>query len=137
GQRVPLHRRGGGAAREAARLRHRPRHPRAPGAQVVHHAQGRGVRNASVHEPGAGAGLVEARSPLRSLALATIAYETLTGDLPVAGDDAEELLRNLCAGRMVPIRARNPRLPHALGAFFDKAFAERVDERYSSAADMA
>src|ERR1700761_9207231 len=41
-------------------------------------------------------------------ALATIAYETLTGDLPVAGADAEELLRNLCAGRMVPIRARNP-----------------------------
>jgi serine/threonine-protein kinase len=70
-------------------------------------------------------------------ALATIAYEMLTGHLPIDGSDADELMKNLCAGRIVPLQERDPTLPGALGAFFDRAFAERIDERFESAAALA
>ncbi len=70
-------------------------------------------------------------------ALAAIAYEGLTGQLPVMGTDADELLKNLCAGRIVPLREREPDLPKTLGAFFDRAFADRVEHRYPSASELA
>jgi serine/threonine-protein kinase len=69
-------------------------------------------------------------------ALATIAYETLTGELPVPGSDASELLKNLCAGRIVPVRERNPELPQALDKFFECAFADSVDARFASASEL-
>jgi serine/threonine protein kinase len=70
-------------------------------------------------------------------ALATIAYQMLTGHLPVEGSDAEEVMKNVCAGRIVPLRQRDPRLPVAVDAFFDRAFADRVDERFEGAASLA
>jgi serine/threonine protein kinase len=70
-------------------------------------------------------------------ALATIAYQMLTGHLPVEGADADEIMKNLCAGRIVPLRQREPRLPVALGDFFDRAFADRIDDRFDGASLLA
>ncbi len=70
-------------------------------------------------------------------ALATIAYEGITGELPVNGDDTDELLMNLCANRVVPLRERRPDLSEALDAFFAKAFAVRIDDRFQNAAELA
>jgi serine/threonine-protein kinase len=70
-------------------------------------------------------------------ALATIAYEMLTGHLPVDGHDADELMKNLSAGRIVPLRQRDARLPAALDAFFERAFADHVDDRFAGAASLA
>ncbi|HEX3770193.1 MAG TPA: serine/threonine-protein kinase [Polyangiaceae bacterium] len=70
-------------------------------------------------------------------ALATIAYQMLTGHLPVEGSDTEEIMKNICAGRVVPLRKRNPALSLALERFFERAFADRVDDRFADAASLA
>src|SRR5579863_3501130 len=70
-------------------------------------------------------------------ALATVAYEALTGELPLPGCHAGELLQSLAIRRIVPIHERAPDLPQPLGAFFERAFAENVDERYPSALELA
>jgi hypothetical protein len=70
-------------------------------------------------------------------ALSTVAYELLTGELPVAGATPVELLINLREGRIVPIEDRMPELPRSVGAFFQKAFAARPEDRYASAGELA
>jgi serine/threonine protein kinase len=70
-------------------------------------------------------------------ALATIAYEAITGELPVNGEDLDDLVANLCAHRIVPIRERRPDVSEALEAFFTKAFAEQIDQRFQTAAELA
>jgi hypothetical protein len=70
-------------------------------------------------------------------ALATVAYETLTNELPVAGAYTEELLGNLRAGRIVPVHERDPELPAGLGAFFARAFARNIDDRFENASELA
>jgi serine/threonine-protein kinase len=70
-------------------------------------------------------------------ALATVAYEALTGDLPVPGADVEELVSNLCAGRVVPVRDRRPDLPEPLSDFFARAFSGSVEDRFASASELA
>ena len=70
-------------------------------------------------------------------ALATIAYEGLSGDLPITGDDADDLLKNLCAGRIIPLLDRSPGMPPALDAFFRRAFSEAIGARFQTATDLA
>jgi serine/threonine-protein kinase len=70
-------------------------------------------------------------------ALATVAYEALTGELPLPGSHSDELLRSLAAGRIIPIHERAPDLPRSLGAFFERAFAPNIAERYPDAEGMA
>lgn len=70
-------------------------------------------------------------------ALATVAYELLTGELPVPGANAAELLQNLREGHLVPIQDRMPELPRSVGAFFQKALAPRPEDRYPSARGLA
>ncbi|MDP9037304.1 MAG: serine/threonine protein kinase, partial [Myxococcota bacterium] len=70
-------------------------------------------------------------------ALATVAYEALTGQLPVGGACTEELLKNLQAGNLVPVHERNPSVPQGLSAFFERAFAPKIDERFGSASELA
>jgi len=70
-------------------------------------------------------------------ALATIAYEGLSGDLPVTGNDTDELLKNLCAGRIVPLLDRSPEMPPALDVFFRRAFSEAIGVRFPSATELA
>lgn len=70
-------------------------------------------------------------------ALATVAYEALTEELPVSGVSPGELLESLHARRFVPIHERAPDLPRGLAVFFARAFSERVGDRYASASDLA
>jgi eukaryotic-like serine/threonine-protein kinase len=70
-------------------------------------------------------------------ALATIGYQMLTGKLPVDGDNADEVLKNVSAGRIVSLQRREPTLPAAVDAFFERAFADRVEDRFAGAASLA
>jgi serine/threonine protein kinase len=70
-------------------------------------------------------------------ALATIAYEALTDELPVEGRDTDELLKNLCAGRITPVAQRTPALGERFGAFFARAFDESIEARFQTAAEVA
>jgi serine/threonine protein kinase len=73
--------------------------------------------------------------------LATIAYQMVSGHLPVDGADTEEIMKNLCAGRIIPLRQRSAPLSEerteAMSPFFDRAFADRVDDRFEDAATLA
>jgi serine/threonine-protein kinase len=69
--------------------------------------------------------------------LATVAYEAICGELPVDGADTDEVLKNVCAGRMVPLSRRITGMPPGLDAFFRRAFADAISSRYQSAGDLA
>ncbi len=70
-------------------------------------------------------------------ALATVGYEALTGHLPVGGACTEELLKNLQAGHLIPVHERNPDAPPDLSAFFERAFARQIDQRFATASQLA
>jgi serine/threonine protein kinase len=78
---------------------------------------------------------LDARADLWSLA--TLAYEALTGDLPFPGTSVQELHRNLLIGCFVPIHQRRPDLPDGLQPFFQRAFASRIENRFSAASELA
>ena len=69
-------------------------------------------------------------------ALATVAYESLTNELPVAGVSVNELLNTARLARTIPVRQYRPDLPHSGGAFFEQAFREDVDARFATAAEL-
>jgi serine/threonine-protein kinase len=70
-------------------------------------------------------------------ALATTAYECFSGALPVSGDDVDQVLENLCAYRIVPLRQRRHDTSDALEAFFQRAFDPSPDQRFQSAEELA
>jgi Protein kinase domain len=78
---------------------------------------------------------VDRRSDLWSLA--AIAYEALTGELPVDGGDADELLENVRAGNLISVRTRRPDLSEAFERFFECAFAPRASDRFATCAELA
>jgi hypothetical protein len=78
---------------------------------------------------------LDVRSDLWSLA--AIAYEALTGELPVSGIDGERVLANLRACRTVPVRDYRPDLPESCERFFERAFAPRIEDRYATCAELA
>jgi serine/threonine-protein kinase len=69
-------------------------------------------------------------------ALATIAYESLTNALPVAGTTVNELVNAVRSARTIPVREYRPDLPPSVGAFFEQAFAEDVDARFATAGEL-
>ncbi len=69
-------------------------------------------------------------------ALATIAFESLTGELPVPGHTASELVDAVRQGRTVSLEGYRPDLPQSVGAFFERAFAKRADARFASAMEL-
>ncbi len=69
-------------------------------------------------------------------ALATIAYEALTNELPVSGCTPDELYKSAWMGATVPIRQRRPDLPRAIEAFFERAFAQDINERFATAQEL-
>jgi serine/threonine-protein kinase len=70
-------------------------------------------------------------------ALATIAFESLTNELPVPGSTPNELLNAVRKARTVPLRQYRADLPESVGAFFERAFAKSDDDRFATAADLA
>ncbi|MCL2447933.1 MAG: serine/threonine protein kinase [Polyangiaceae bacterium] len=69
-------------------------------------------------------------------ALATVAYQMLTGDLPVPGTTTEEMFANLHAFRIIPVHERAPELAPELAPFFRRAFAQPIADRYASVAEL-
>jgi serine/threonine protein kinase len=69
-------------------------------------------------------------------ALATIAYESLTKELPIAGASVSELINAVRFARTVPLRQYRPDLPQRVGAFFEQAFLPEVDARFATAAEL-
>jgi serine/threonine protein kinase len=78
---------------------------------------------------------LDARCDLWSLA--TIAYQALTHRLPFEGSSAEELLRATCTASVIPLNRYRPDLPLSVGAFFERALAPKIEDRFSTAMEMA
>jgi serine/threonine protein kinase len=70
-------------------------------------------------------------------ALAVVAYESLTGALPYDADPPEKWLEEVQSGAYARLLDRRPDLPHALEAFFERAFAPRIEDRFRTAAALA
>jgi serine/threonine protein kinase len=83
----------------------------------------------------AAASELDVRSDVWSLA--AIAYEALTGELPIVGRDRDDMLTNLRACRTIPLRYRRPEMPASLDRFFERAFAPRIDARHATCAELA
>lgn len=70
-------------------------------------------------------------------ALAVVAYEALTRAIPFEGETVEDIFLSICTFRVVPALARRPDLPPAIEAFFARAFAPQLEERYVNADELA
>ncbi|MEM9588971.1 MAG: protein kinase family protein, partial [Planctomycetota bacterium] len=64
-------------------------------------------------------------------------YQILTGRYCVAGRSKQEVMEDILAGRIVPIRPANPEIHPAIEAICLKALALRSQDRYASAKELA
>jgi eukaryotic-like serine/threonine-protein kinase len=69
-------------------------------------------------------------------ALAVVAYEALTQSIPFEGETVEDIFLAICTYKVVPVRTRRADLPPAIDAFFARAFHPKIDQRFSSAAEL-
>jgi len=109
---------------------HRPLSPHATGANVV-------LGTAGYMSPEQIEGETPPDRSVDLWALATVAYEALTGELPLPGFSSDELIESLRERRFVPVHERDAALPAGLAAFFERAFAEDVAARHQSALELA
>jgi eukaryotic-like serine/threonine-protein kinase len=70
-------------------------------------------------------------------ALAVVAYKTLTGELPFGSISAEDALARIVMSDFTPARDYRADLPWEVDAFFAKAFAKKIDERFENATKLA
>jgi serine/threonine protein kinase len=70
-------------------------------------------------------------------ALSVVAYEALTKKIPFEGETVEDIFLSICTFRVVPALARRADLPPAVEAFFARAFAPKIDDRYGSAIELS
>jgi CHASE2 domain-containing sensor protein/tRNA A-37 threonylcarbamoyl transferase component Bud32 len=78
---------------------------------------------------------IEGRSDLFSLAVSL--YQLLSGKLPFEGESMAQLMYKIANEAPTDILSVNPRVPHGLVAFLDKALAKNPDERYQSGEEFA
>jgi predicted Ser/Thr protein kinase len=77
---------------------------------------------------------VDARTDL--WALGVVLYELATGKLPFAGDRESAIIHNLLHEEPKPLRAIAPKIPMEFERIIRRALKKRVDDRYTSAAEM-
>ncbi len=65
-------------------------------------------------------------------ALAFLAYEMLTGNLPFGGNSVRELAVARLKGELIPLRARRPDLPAAVEQVINRALAVDPAKRYAT-----
>ncbi|HJR16870.1 MAG TPA: serine/threonine-protein kinase [Gemmatimonadales bacterium] len=70
-------------------------------------------------------------------ALAILAFELLTGQLPFTGKSAQETMIARLRGAPLPLRAVQPELPAKLEAVISKALSVNPSDRYGSMAELA
>ncbi len=70
-------------------------------------------------------------------ALAVIAYEAITGDLPFSGRSFVDLFASLARGRVPPPSEKRPDVPAAVDDWFLRALAKDPARRYPTAHEMA
>jgi serine/threonine-protein kinase len=78
---------------------------------------------------------IEGRSDLFSLAVSL--YQLLSGKLPFEGESMAQLMYKIANEPPTDILSVNPKVPHSLVAFLDKALAKNPDERYQSGEEFA
>lgn len=69
-------------------------------------------------------------------ALGVVAYEALTGRIPFEGETVEDIFLSICTFRVVPISTRRQDLPPQAEAFFARAFAPKLDDRFGTALEL-
>jgi len=77
---------------------------------------------------------VDHRADLYSLG--AILYEMLTGERPANGDDAQQIIGQVIAGKVKPIREHDPALPEGLAQVVHRALEPDKSRRFASAAEM-
>lgn len=70
-------------------------------------------------------------------ALCVVAFEALTGRTPFAGKTEKDTLLAICGGEGTSIAQLRPDLPREAHAFFARAFAASIADRYQSAREAA
>ena len=70
-------------------------------------------------------------------ALATCAYEALAQKIPFEGETVEDIFLSICTFRVQPLSGFRPDLAPEVEAFFAKAFAPKLDERFATAEELA
>jgi eukaryotic-like serine/threonine-protein kinase len=70
-------------------------------------------------------------------ALATCAYEALAKRIPFEGETVEDIFLSICTFRVLPLHTLRPDLAPEVEAFFAKAFASKLDERFKNAQELS
>ena len=70
-------------------------------------------------------------------ALAVVGYEALTGTIPWQGESIEDIFLSICTHEWTPILARRADLPLGLEGFFARSFANKLNARFSTAAELS
>jgi serine/threonine protein kinase len=70
-------------------------------------------------------------------ALAVVAYESLTRQIPWEGETVEDIFLSICTHRMIPVLTRRSNLPPALEGVFARSFAPKLDARFRTAAELS
>ena len=79
----------------------------------------------------------EVSAPLDLWAATVVLYELLTLERPFTGATPEAVFQAIRSRSYRPLRALRPELPEALEAVVARGFAERVEDRFASAAEYA
>jgi len=93
------------------------------------------VRYMSPERLGVTPHVIDHRADLWSLGV--VAYELLTGHLPFSGQTDFWIAKAVEAGTFVPPSRRRPELPVLVDAWMEMALAQKIDERFDAAMDMA
>ncbi len=70
-------------------------------------------------------------------ALAVVGYEALTRTIPWDGETIEDIFLSICTHAWTPVLNRRPDLPPELEAFFARSFADNLNARFSTAAELS